>query len=45
MKVADGSQGNVNPENRLGYFLTTPASHSMKTCEMSKKCGESWTNT
>ena len=40
MKLADRSQTDVNPENRLGDFLTAPASHSVKTRQMGKKCGE-----
>jgi hypothetical protein len=29
MKLADRSQTNINPENRLGDFLATPSSHSV----------------
>jgi hypothetical protein len=40
MELADRSKTDVNPEDRLGDFLTTPASYSMETRQMGKKCGE-----
>jgi hypothetical protein len=45
MKFAHRAQANIDPENRLGYFLTPSPSHTMQTAQMSKNCGESWTNT
>ena len=40
MELADRSQTDVDPENRLGDFLATPASYSVETRQVGKESGE-----
>ncbi len=42
MELADGSETDVNPENGLGYFLTTSPAHSVQAREMGRKGRDPW---